>query len=348
MNLLTFRKPIQSKLNLNDTLPNNRPYLYIWGLVVIYSCWIGYMTWHGLWNLFLTYWPASVTMILGSFVAGATAEGGGAVAYPVFTKVLNLASHDARTFSLMIQSFGMGMASIFILSRRIPILPVVIGWVSIGGILGHILGAFWLIIPGDYPKILFTFVTTAFGVVLFISTYLLKWKPIENIKPWTDGQKGLFFIVGILGGIFAAQVGSGIDVLTFMVLTLAFGIDEKISTPTTVVIMAINAIFGFILHYFILQDIGTMWNYWLVAVPIVILGAPLGAFVISKIKRTWVINFLLVLIAIELITTLMILPIKKWEEIAITITAVSVFGVAFYIMLRYRHNAATRDNLKEI
>jgi uncharacterized membrane protein YfcA len=148
--------------------------------------------------------------------------------------------------------------------------------------------------------------------------------------------------VGILGGIFAAQVGSGIDVLTFMVLTLAFGIDEKISTPTTVVIMAINAIFGFILHYFILQDIGTMWNYWLVAVPIVILGAPLGAFVISKIKRTWVINFLLVLIAIELITTLMILPITKWEEITVTITAVTVFGVAFYIMLRYRHKKASR------
>src|SRR5690606_3325461 len=109
------------------------------------------------------------------------------------------------------------------------------------------------------------------------------------------------------------------------VLTLAFGIDEKISTPTTVVIMAINAIFGFVLHYFVLQDIGNMWNYWLVAVPIVILGAPLGAFVISRIKRIWVINFLLVLIAIELITTLLILPIKKWEEIAVTITAVTVF-----------------------
>ena len=32
--------------------------------------------------------------------------------------------------------------------------------------------------------------------------------------------------------------------LAFMVLILAFGIDEKISTPTSVIIMGINSVIG--------------------------------------------------------------------------------------------------------
>jgi uncharacterized membrane protein YfcA len=306
-------------------------------VLLIYVVWAGYMTFSGSWDLFSQYWPASLTMVLGSFVAGATAEGGGAVAYPVFTKVLHLASTDARTFSLMIQTFGMGMASLFILTRRIPILPKVILFVSLGGIIGHLLGAFWLVIPGDYPKLLFTFITTAFGIVLFISTYIIKWHPVPKMPVWNNTRKLAFFTVGIFGGIFAAQVGSGIDALTFMVLTLAFGIDEKISTPTTVVIMAINSLVGFLLHGLVLQDIGQMWNYWLVAVEVVILGAPFGAYVISKAPRHMVINFLLFLIVIELITTLILLPITDTTQRLVTGGAVAVFGFFFWALLRYRH-----------
>jgi hypothetical protein len=36
-------------------------------------------------------WPITLTMVFGSFIAGATAEGGGAVAFPVFTKALHIA-----------------------------------------------------------------------------------------------------------------------------------------------------------------------------------------------------------------------------------------------------------------
>ena len=48
----------------------------------------------------------SITMIFGSMVAGATSEGGGAVAFPVMTLVLKLSPSIARDFSLMCQSFG--------------------------------------------------------------------------------------------------------------------------------------------------------------------------------------------------------------------------------------------------
>lgn len=305
-------------------------------VLIIYTIWILFMSVTENWALFRSYWPATVTMLFGSFVAGATAEGGGAVAFPVFTKVLQIASGDARTFSLMIQSFGMGMASIYILTRRIRVLPQVIAWTSLGGVLGHILGAFWLVIPNPYPKVFFTFITTAFGVALFLSTYVMKWTPRDNLPNWGPRYYAVFAAVGVFGGIFAAQVGSGIDAITFMLLTLAFGVDEKVSTPTTVIIMAINAWVGFFLHGAVLQDIGVMWNYWLVAVPVVVLGAPLGAFVTSRLNRYSVINFLLTLITIELVTTVWLVPFRSWVELLLTAMVVICFAIWFWVMLRYR------------
>ncbi len=48
----------------------------------------------------------TITMAFGSFIGGATAEGGGAVAFPVMTLVLHLSPAVARDFSFMIQCCG--------------------------------------------------------------------------------------------------------------------------------------------------------------------------------------------------------------------------------------------------
>ncbi len=45
-------------------------------------------------------------MIAGSFIGGATAEGGGAVAFPVMTLVLHATPAVARDYSFMIQYCG--------------------------------------------------------------------------------------------------------------------------------------------------------------------------------------------------------------------------------------------------
>ena len=54
----------------------------------------------------------ALTMAVGSFVAGGTALGGGAVAFPAMTKVLAIEPVTAKTFSLAIQSFGMSAAAL--------------------------------------------------------------------------------------------------------------------------------------------------------------------------------------------------------------------------------------------
>ena len=51
----------------------------------VWGGWLYMMSVGNRWHLLSDYWFMSVTMCVGSFVAGATSEGGGAVAFPVMT-----------------------------------------------------------------------------------------------------------------------------------------------------------------------------------------------------------------------------------------------------------------------
>lgn len=314
-----------------------RWWVYPVALGVVWATWLLYMTFSGSWDLFSSFWPASVTMAGGSFVAGATAEGGAAVAFPVFTKVLHIAATDARTFGLMIQSVGMVMAGVFIVSRGIPFLPRVVGWVSLGAAFGQVGGTMWVQLGSPASKILFTFVATAFGIAMAIARWWLRWEPFDHIPGWTTNRRLVFVVVGIFGGIFASNTGSGADMATFVVLVLAFGINEKVGTPTTVIIMAINSVIGFALHGLVLGDIGVAWDYWLVAAPIVAVGAPLGAYAASRAPRDAIIVFLLTLIGVELLTTIFLVPFTT-QSIILIGAATALCVLLFTAMLRFRRS----------
>lgn len=325
-------------LLLNQSKPSPsqfRRWIYPALVILIYIGWFIYMLISNKWGVFADYWPVSVTMAFGSFIAGATPQGGATVAFPVFTKVLQFPSGDARTFGLIIQAIGMTMASVLIIARRIPILPHIIVWTSLGGAVGIGLGVFFFQIPAPFPKLLFTFTATAFGAALAFSRWGIKWQPLPDIPDWGHRHRLIFTLIGFLGGAFSANTGAGTDLLAFIVLILAFGVDEKISTPTSVVIMGINSLVGAFMYIFVVQNVGIVWNYWLVAAPIVILGAPLGAFVVSKIHRDVLISTILLLIGIELGTTIWLIPFDR------TITAVMLAALLFSIiwfvgMLYYR------------
>jgi uncharacterized membrane protein YfcA len=297
--------------------------------------WTIYMTWTDQWGLFRTYWPMSLTMVYGSFIAGATPQGGAAVAFPVFTKLLKIPTGDARTFGLMIQSIGMSMATVMILVRRIPVLPRVIGWTTLGGIFGQILGTYVIIVPDPYPRVLFTLGAAAFGIALAVSRWAMSWQPINDLPRWGLKYQAAFLILGVFGGMGAAHTGSGADMLIFIVLTLAFGVDVKISTPTTVIIMGLNSLVGFALHGLVSQDIGISWNYWLVAAPVVAIGAPLGAIFAARVSPDVIITTVLSLITIEVITTLWLIPITK-TIMLVTVLVVGLCAVCFIAMLVYR------------
>ncbi len=318
-----------------------RRWLYPFMLVGAWLVWAIYMTITHQWPLLRELWVMTVTMIFGSLVAGATAEGGAAIAFPVFTKVLHIPAADARTFGLMIQSVGMMAAALVIVLRRVPMLPRVIAWVSLGGIGGMLLGTFVFSVPAPYPKLLFTFIAGAFGAALMLSRWGLRWQPLATMPAWSTRHRWLFAAVGIIGGIFAANTGSGIDMFTFIVLTLAFGIDEKVSTPTTVVIMGLNSLVGFFAHGALAQDIGLAWNYWLVCVPVVLVGAPLGALIAAHLCRDHIIIFLLTLIGVDVVRTIWLVPLTATMVLVIN-GALLVCALSFGAMLGYRHGLFPR------
>ncbi len=331
------RSNTQMKLELlfQNKGSDRRRFIYPALLAAILLVWTGYMTMAGQWALFRTFWPMSLTMVLGSFIAGATPQGGAAVAFPVFTKLLQIPSEDARTFGLMIQSVGMMMATVMIWVRRIPVLPRVIGWTSLGGLLGQILGTYLIIVPNPYPRVLFTLGAAAFGIALAVSRWGMEWKPIPDLPRWELRHQVFFVVMGIFGGMGAAHTGSGADMLVFIVLTLALGVDVKISTPTTVIIMGLNSVVGFALHGLISQDIGIAWNYWLVAVPVVALGAPLGALFAARVSPDVIITVVLSLISIEVITTLWLIPFTK-SIVLVTGIVLLLCALGFTGMLVYR------------
>ena len=85
------------------------------------------------------------------------------------------------------------------------------------------------------------------------------------------------FITGVIGGIFTAISGSGICICSFAVLVLYFRVSEKTATPTSIILMSINTVLGFI-AIFLNHVIDTgAWKSLYVCIPICTIGAPLGA-----------------------------------------------------------------------
>lgn len=331
------------------TLPipasRRRPQRVYWGLaLLILAAWAAATTALGWWGMFRSTWPLSLTMVLGSFIAGATAEGGGAVAFPVFTKAFGIAASDAKIFSFMIQSFGMGMAGLMIYLRGIPVLWQVILYGLAGGIPGLVLGELLVELPPPYPKLFFSVIAAVFGVFLIYNRWVLRRRPAQLLPLRSAIRIGLFVFSGFAGGLVSSVVGVGIDMVIFIVLTLLFSMDEKISTPTTVTMMGLLSMVGFFWHGVVQPGISyEVWQYWMSCLPIVIFGAPLGAWVCSKIRRDQLLYLLLSLIAIDLASTLWLIPLTP-ERALFTLGAAAMAAVAFWALLGLRNVTLLQEN----
>ena len=274
-------------------------------------------------------------MAFGSFIAGATSEGGGAIAFPVFTKVLEIRPLDAKIFSLAIQSVGMTAAMLTIIVLRIAIEWRVILWASLGGCLGIVTGAVLItpLLPPDLIKMLFTSMIVSFAITLFALNWRQRSYNVTLIK-FSTPEKLILGFAGFFGGVMSGLVGNGIDIVCFSVMVLLFRLSEKVATPTSVVLMAVNAIIGFCLYLFVLEGFTVqIQNYWLAAVPIVVIGAPLGVYFCSRLDAKTIANLLITLIMLELISSLLIIPLTA-KTLIISAVVLLSFSIVYFVMLR--------------
>jgi uncharacterized protein len=284
------------------------------------------------------HWEISVTMVFGSLIAGGTSEGGGAVAFPVFTKLLQISPMDAKIFSLAIQSVGMTAASLVIIYMGIKVEWRVIRWASLGGLLGIVLSSLLLapILSAPILKMSFTAMITSFAITLLALNYNERFCHLR-LPRFGAYERTLFLGAGFLGGMMSGLVGNGIDIITFSFMVLLFHLNEKIATPTSVILMAINALIGFALHFFIVGGFTPeVQAWWLAAIPVVVVGAPVGAMICSRLNRMTIVWILIALIVVELLTSLWLIPLTP-AVIMISLTTFILFSSIYFWMYRHPH-----------
>eukprot|EP00993_Chasmostoma_nieuportense_P000951 NODE_1873_length_1352_cov_15.635918_g1779_i0.p1 GENE.NODE_1873_length_1352_cov_15.635918_g1779_i0~~NODE_1873_length_1352_cov_15.635918_g1779_i0.p1 ORF type:complete len:369 (-),score=15.00 NODE_1873_length_1352_cov_15.635918_g1779_i0:244-1302(-) len=198
-------------------------------------------------------WPMVLTMIFGSFVAGFTAMGGGAIAFPVTSLILDWTAVEGRDFSTLIQAVGMTAASYFIISRKgqefkssFKHLPIIIISAQVGMLI-----SFELVFPnvkGLTIKMLFSTFAPAMHTIVLALQY---WKPKFFSDQNTDEASRplliefLAFVVAPFGGgMLTSMLGSGADV-TFFVAAMMLGVlPVRSAHLMSVILMASCSIIG--------------------------------------------------------------------------------------------------------
>jgi uncharacterized membrane protein YfcA len=248
----------------------------------------------------------------------------------------------ARNFSFAIQSTGMGMAALVIVARKIPIEKTTVLWASLGGALGLVLGTAF-IAPHVAPKpakLLFVSIWLSFGIALFLLNRHRDRPVFQEIRDARRRDVLKLLAFGVGGGVVSSIFGSGLNDLVFCLLTLHFRVSEKVATPTSVVLMAIQAFLGACLHAFVVRDFGSQaYLYWLSAVPVVVVFAPLGAILVSKRSRHFVSRFLYTVLVIQFVGAVAVLrPPPPWLLASGAVTSVGV--LVFWGMTRWRRTVA--------
>ena len=286
------------------------PWIYLIFLSIVMFGWFYYMLQNDSFEIYTRQWATVLTMIFGSFIAGASPEGSAAVAYPIFTLILNIDPPIARNFAFAIQSIGMTSASLLIIGMRLKVDWNYIIFVTIGGVVGLFLGTYY-VVPYVSPvqaKLFFVSLYLSFGVALWLQNRRSQRQVFDRIENFENSDKGRLIIFGLVGGIISSIFGTGINIFTFCLMTIYYRVSEKVATPSSVIIMTIETILGLFIHTQLIKDFQPeAFEIWLACVPFVAVFAPLGAFVISKMPRKGIATLLYWILIIQFFGALLVI-----------------------------------------
>ncbi len=305
-------------------------------------------------------------MVFGSFLAGSSPEGGSAVAFPVFTKGLDVPSPVARTFGLSIQAVGMTMAvvSLLLAGRQIHVRAAVVG--SVAAVVAFVGSVLLLGEPGSvfWPPIVgAAWVKATFSIVLATTSILM----VRHLKhtdsdhspvPWTTRFEAGLIVIAAVGGVLSSLTGTGANILVFLFLVVLADVGPKVALPTALVVMASVSVVGFVMFGLVdgqldVEVVGAritsvggqatdlaaaeadLFGMWLASVPVVIWGAPLGSLAASLVKESRLVRFVAVLAGVEVATTFLLVPeLRSDVGMMIYLVAGLVLLPSLFIWLR--------------
>lgn len=316
------------------------PLVYIFYLLVVLIVWSFATRDLNYDELFSNNWKVMLTMFFGAFIAGSSPEGSASIAYPVFTLLLKIHPEDARNFAFAIQSIGMTAASVFILNKRIAVDWKYIAYISISGMPGLILGSFLLApyIAPSTAKFIFVSLWFGFGLVLWQINRGNEVMRLSKLPELNSTDAAALIVCGFLGGLISSIFGTGINILSYCFLVSYYHLSEKVATPSSVIIMTIETILGFMLHGWIIKDFSdTSREMWLSCIPLVIFLAPLGAFAVQRMPRKMVARFLSFILVIQYFGAMLVL--RPDTDMLLISFALILLSVYFFLKITERGKA---------
>lgn len=304
---------------------------FIAWLVLFYGSWLGLVVFGGHLETVLNHWPMAIVMAIGSYVAGSTPMGGGTVGFPVLVLLMDLPATLGRDFSFAIQAIGMSSASIYILCRRQPLEWPMLKAALPGVLLGTPVGILFIApAVGDlFIKLLFATLWCSFGLLhLRHMNEICDRTGITPVQASFDRRTG--FMIGLLGSMTVASVtGVGIDMLLYMILVLVCHADLRIAIPTSVILMAFTSVVGVVIKAMVGDFQAGTFENWLAAAPVVAIGAPLGALVVSRMGRRPTLMIVSVLCVAQFAWTLY----HERGILTLSSVAASLSGVVLFLLV---------------
>lgn len=281
-------------------------------------------------------WPMAIAMAVGSYIAGSTPMGGGTIGFPVLVLVFGESAVIGRDFSFAIQAIGMTSASVYILSRRLPIAWNVLIPAMIGSAIGTPLGVLFLAPQVDdlFVKLLFAVTWAGFGIAQFrLMRHLLEPEPLAHSHLGFDRLIGL--LIGFGGGLFIASItGVGVDMLLFVVLVLLVRVDARCGITSSVLLMTLTSIVGLSTNAIAFGVPEEVWSNWYAAAPVVAIGAPLGALAASMIPRGVTFRIVSILCVAQFVAFCAAERISGWT-LAASLVALAVTTAGFSLVNRW-------------
>lgn len=320
----------------------------IW-LFAFYSAWAMILFLGGFQGVAAAHWPIAVAMAFGSYFAGSTPMGGGTIGFPVLVLLFDQPAALGRDFGLAVQSIGMVSASVYILSSGKALDWHVLRPALAGSLVGTPIGCAFLapVAPELGIKLLFAVIWASFGVMHF-----LKIRPIVaasgNAARWPGMDMPIGLTVGVIGGFVSSLTGVGIDMIIYAVLVLLYRADLRIAIPTSVLLMAFTSVVGISSNLALAAlwpasysvPVEVFYN-WLAAAPVVALGAPFGAFIVSRLPRTPTLLIVSALCLLQFVWTIVKAEVGG-IDLLLAIGGVLAMNAVFQLMFDYGERRRSR------
>ncbi len=268
---------------------------FCWWLLWFYAAWLTLVLAGGLWGRALAHWPIALVMVLGSYFAGSTPLGGGTVAFPVLVLFLAGPASLGRGFSFCIQATGMSSSALFLLMSGAPVAGRLLLWAMLGAAVTVPLSVAFLVpLVSDLAvKLAFSCLWAAFGLLTLLRLReIVQARSHPALPPRAEAVLGI--AAGAVGGLVTGVIGVGADMVLYTALVLVCRCDLRVAIGTATIGMAFGSLAGTVTSAALGRLDAEVLYYWLAAAPIVVLGAPVGTFMMRVVPR----DFTLVVVAI--------------------------------------------------